>query len=52
MSKPIDSSDSLPDWIMPWPTFDVDWPRAGLLVVDYQNYSSNPDCGITQMLIE
>jgi nicotinamidase-related amidase len=52
MNKPIDSHESLPDWIMPWPTFEVDWSRAGLLVVDYQNYSSNPDCGITQMLIE
>lgn len=48
----IDSPDSLPDWIMPWPAFEVDWSRAGLLIVDYQNYSSNPDCGIAQMLIE
>ena len=22
------------------------------MVIDYQNYSSNPDCGVTQMLIE
>lgn len=52
MSNPIDTPSSLPDWIMPWPTFDVDWARAALIVIDYQNYSSNPDCGIAQMLIE
>ena len=52
MSNPIDSPDSLPDWIMPWPTFEVDWSRTALIVIDYQNYSSNPDCGITAMLIE
>lgn len=49
---PIDSPDTLPDWIMPWPTFDVDWSKAGLLVIDYQNYSSNPECGFTKMLID
>jgi len=48
----IDTPSSLPAWIMPWPTFDVDWARAALVVIDYQNYSSNPDCGITQMLIK
>ena len=37
---------------MPWPTFNVDWARAGLMVIDYQNYSSNPDCGITPVLVE
>ena len=46
---PIDLSEA---WIMRWPDFDVDWSRAGLLVVDYQNYSSHPACGITQMLPE
>ena len=48
----VDSPDSFPGWIMPWPGFEVDWSRAGLLVVDMQNYSSNPACGIAQMLIE
>jgi nicotinamidase-related amidase len=37
---------------MPWPAFEVDWARAGLMVIDYQNYSSNPDCGVTAMLAE
>ena len=48
----IDSPDSFPGWIMPWPTFEVDWARAGLVIVDYQNYSSNPECGVAQMLSE
>ena len=48
----IDSPDSFSDWIMPWPAFDVDWSRAGLLVIDYQNYSSNPECGVARMLAE
>lgn len=52
MSKPIDSPDTFSDWIMPWPAFEVDWDKAALMLIDYQNYSSNPDCGITQMLIE
>ena len=46
----IDSPETLMNWIMPWPTFDVDWTRAGLLIIDYQNYSSNPDTGIAKML--
>ena len=52
MSKRIDSPESFSDWIMPWPTFEVDWGKAALMLIDYQNYSSNPDCGITQMLVE
>lgn len=52
MTNLIDSPDSFPDWIMPWPAFEVDWARAALLVVDYQNYSSNPDCGVAAMLVE
>ena len=47
-----DSPDSLPGWIMPWPSFDVDWKRTALLIVDMQCYSSNPSCGIAQMLSE
>ena len=49
---PVDSPNSFPGWIMPWPSFDVDWKRAGLMIIDMQNYSSNTSCGITQMLIE
>lgn len=48
----VDSPDTLPGWMMPWPTFDVDWTRAGLLIIDLQNYSSNPECGVAQMLGE
>ncbi len=48
----VDSPDSLPGWIMPWPSFDVDWAKTGLLVIDYQNYSSNAKCGVARMLVE
>ena len=37
---------------MPWPAFDVDWSHAALIIIDLQNYSSNPECGLTQMLVE
>jgi len=47
-----DSPESFPEWFMPWPAFEVDWDLAGLLIVDFQNYSSNPDCGVTQMLAQ
>ena len=52
MNEEIDSPSSFPDWFMPWPSFEVDWSRVGLLVIDFQNYSSNPDSGVTQMLIQ
>ncbi|MCJ8331408.1 MAG: cysteine hydrolase [Lentisphaeria bacterium] len=42
----IDSKENLPDWIFPWPEFDVDWDRTGLIIIDYQNYSSNPEVGL------
>ena len=48
----MDSPESLPDWIMPWPAFEVDWTRTALLVIDYQNYSANPECGLTRMISE
>jgi nicotinamidase-related amidase len=35
---------------MPWPEFEVDWLRAGALVIDFQNYSSHPDMGVLRML--
>lgn len=52
MTTPIDAPDTFPDWFMPWPSFEVDWGRAGLVVVDYQNYGSNPGCGVARMLVE
>ena len=48
----VDSPETFPEWFMPWPSFDVDWTRAGLLVIDFQNYGSNPDCGVARMLAE
>lgn len=48
----IDSPDSIPGWFMPWPSIEVDWSRAGLLVVDFQNYGCNPECGVARMLRE
>ena len=51
MTGLIDSPTTLPNWIMPWPTFEIDWSRAGLMVIDYQNYSSNPECGLIPMLV-
>ncbi len=52
MNEHVDSPESFPEWFMPWPSFEVDWSRAGLIVIDYQNYCSNPDCGVTQMLAD
>ncbi len=52
MQKPIDSSATLIDWVFPWPAFDIDWRRAALLVIDYQNYCANPSVGLGQMLVE
>lgn len=52
MTTTIDSPQTLPNWPMPWPAFVVDWSRAALLVIDYQNYSSNPEVGLTRMFIE
>lgn len=49
---PIDSPATLGDWHFPWPTFDVDWPRAALLVIDMQNYGCNPEAGIGSMLLQ
>jgi len=49
---PIDSPETLPNWIFPWPAFDVDWQKAALLIIDIQNYCANPDAGLGQMLRE
>ena len=48
----IDSPETLPNWVLPWPSFDVDWERTGLLIIDYQNYSSDPQFGFAKMLVE
>jgi nicotinamidase-related amidase len=48
--KPIDSPATLPGWHMPWPSFEVDWRKSALLVIDMQNYGCNPEAGVTQML--
>jgi nicotinamidase-related amidase len=37
---------------MPWPSFEVDWDRAALLVVDLQNYGCTAGVGLAQMLSE
>ena len=50
--NPIDSPETLPNWVFPWPAFDVDWREAALLIIDIQNYCANPDVGLGQMLRE
>lgn len=49
---PIDSPATLGGWHFPWPAFDVDWHRAGLVVIDMQNYGCNPEAGIGSMLLQ
>lgn len=49
---PIDSPETLPDWVFPWPRLEADWSRAALLVVDMQNYCCNPGAGLGPMLAE
>lgn len=46
----VDSPQTLTEWVFPWPTFDVDWSRTALLVIDIQNYLANPKSGLTEML--
>ena len=48
--KPIDSPATLPGWHMPWPSFEVDWKKSALIVIDMQNYGCNPDAGVAQTL--
>jgi biuret amidohydrolase len=52
IKQAVDSRKTLTDWVFPWPTFDVDWKRAALLVIDYQNYVANPAVGLGKMLTE
>ncbi len=52
MKHRIDSPDTFAEWFMPWPSFEVDWTRVGLLVIDFQNYGCNPECGVARMLLE
>lgn len=51
-SAPIDSPETLAEWPMPWPELDLDWGRAGLLVVDVQNYGCNRAVGLGRLLAE
>lgn len=46
----IDSPDTLPGWHMPWPSFEIDWKKSALVIIDMQNYGCNPDAGVAQML--
>lgn len=48
----VDSPKTLPGWIFPWPDFSIDKTRAALVIIDYQNYSVNPECGLTKLIIE
>ncbi len=50
--QPIDSPTTLADWIFPWPAFDMVLVRSALMVIDYQNYSVNPACGLTRLMLE
>ena len=50
--RSVDSPSTLPDWVFPWPAFDMDFGRCALIVIDYQNYSVNPACGLTRLVIE
>jgi len=49
---PIDSSATSNEWLFPWPSFDPDWNQCALIIIDYQNYSSNPDCGLSVVMKE
>lgn len=48
----VDSPETLKEWLFPWPEFDPDWNNCALIIIDYQNYSSNPDCGLSQVMAE
>jgi nicotinamidase-related amidase len=49
---PIESPASFAGWPMPWPSFEVDWSRAALVVIDMQNYGCSPEVGLMPMLGE
>ena len=46
----VDNSSTLPEWLFPWPEFDADWEKCALLIIDYQNYSSNPESGLSLVM--
>jgi nicotinamidase-related amidase len=50
--RSVDSPSTLPDWVFPWPAFDMAYGSCALMVIDYQNYSVNPACGLTRLVIE
>jgi nicotinamidase-related amidase len=43
--------DILTGWVLPWPRVEPNWSRSALLVIDVQNYSSNPSVGIAERLV-
>ena len=46
-----DTFSVVADWVLPWPRVEPNWSRSALLVIDAQNYSSNPGSGITKVLL-
>ena len=48
----VDSSETLKEWLLPWPAFEPDWTKCALIIIDYQNYSSNPDSGLALVMKE
>ena len=50
-SGAMDALGILTDWVLPWPRVAPNWSRSALLVIDVQNYSSNPTAGITERLV-
>ena len=45
---PIDSPDTLPGWVFPWPRFEVDWSRSetALIARDWhriERYALTPE---------
>jgi nicotinamidase-related amidase len=51
-SGEIDSPETLTNWVFPWPAFEVDWEKAALMIIDYQNYCANREVGLGKMLQE
>jgi len=46
----IDSPETLQEWVFPWPTFDINWDRTALCVIDIQNYLADTNSGLIEML--
>lgn len=50
--REVDSRATLQEWIFPWPEFDPDWTKCALIIIDCQNYNSNPDRGLSLVMKE